>query len=97
MVLRQRVQEECSDMDLPEMIGNKKNLITLLIVLILLIAIPLTFYLVKQRQIFKPKAAGPGTGITVVDQQNNPEPNVAPENIPQTTQDTVRVQIKYVP
>lgn len=44
---------------------NKKQLMGIAVILFLLIAIPITIYLVRQTQIFKPKATGTGSRIEV--------------------------------
>src|SRR3989344_1013582 len=52
--------------DLKEIFKVKKNLVTLIVSLVLLIALPATLYLVKTEQIFKPRA-NVGSYIRVVD------------------------------
>lgn len=55
---------------------NSKTLITVLITIILILAIPVLMYLVGQTQIFKPRAAGEPiqfTGPNVTIKDNSPK------------------------
>ena len=73
-----------------------RRLISIIIIIVLLLAIPITLYLARQTQIFKPRAAGAGTGVTPVDVNGTPLPP-ASDGIPEVSGDSVRLQIKYVP
>ncbi len=57
---------------LKEIFSQKRNLISLIIALVLLVALPGGLYLVRTQQIFKPKAFGPPGGPQVSVVSNSP-------------------------
>lgn len=68
---------------------GKKELISLAVILLLIIGLFIGLYLVRQQQIFKPKATGTGTGVQVIDRSGNPITNTNTRN--------VKLKIFYTP
>ena len=77
---------------------DKKRLLGLIILIILIIAIPLTLYLVRQTQIFKPRA-GDTTKSRIELWQNNSSGNSQEltGTPPTVTDPNVQLKIYYVP
>ncbi len=72
---------------------SKKQLISLIIVIILLISLPLTLYLVKTRQIFKPRATGntPEAAFQFTDSSGSPLPRTG--NTITTNSQNIKIQL----
>ncbi|MBI2338045.1 hypothetical protein HYU95_02575, partial [Candidatus Daviesbacteria bacterium] len=58
---------------LKSLISGKKNIASLIIFLLLLVSIPIGTYLVKQQQIFKPKAYEKKADVFKSDADKKPE------------------------
>lgn len=68
--------------------SNRKQLIGLAVLIFILVAIPLTIYLVKQTQTFKPKAFG-------IPPLEFSGPGVSEGNPPKTTSQNVQLRLTY--
>ncbi|OGE14033.1 hypothetical protein A3F00_02740 [Candidatus Daviesbacteria bacterium RIFCSPHIGHO2_12_FULL_37_11] len=84
-------------MDFLSTLNNKRRARGILIVIFLLIAIPLTIFLVRQQQIFKGRALGEGSTLEAFAASGAPLPDSNNNGIPETQSQNILLKLTWNP